>query len=201
MRSVGIMGGTFDPVHMGHLACAEMARDACGIDEVLFIVAGNPNFKQGMQMAPASERFAMVQAAIAGNDAFAASDAEVRREGVTYTADTLLELKDADPTAELSFIMGTDALLTLHAWKDADVIARLARIICVSRPGYALGDRERARLARAGFDVTIIEAPLLDISSSEVRQRVAEGRSIRYLVPDAVRAHIQDRRLYRREEA
>lgn len=199
MHEVGIMGGTFDPIHLGHLACAEMARDACGLDEVRFVVAGNPNFKQGKELAPAVDRYAMVQLALAGNDAFSASDMELRREGVTYTAETLALLKEELSECRLSFIMGADSLITLASWKDADRIAQLARIICVSRPGYAVDESLLARLREMGFDIKLVEAPLLDISSSEIRARVSKGKTVRYLVPDLVDGYIHDNGLYEKE--
>lgn len=196
---LGIMGGTFDPIHIGHLACAEMARDGCGLDEVLFVVAGNPHFKQGQELASAHARLAMVQEAIEGNDGFRVSAMEIERKGITYTADTLAILAKERPDAELSFIMGTDSLVTLPLWKDAESIADLARIICVSRPGSAIDDDLLRRLEAMGFDVAFVEAPLLDVSSHEVRMRVSRGETIRYLVPDVVRAYIHAHGLYGRE--
>lgn len=197
MGALGIMGGTFDPIHIGHLACAEIARDACGLHQVMFSVAGNPHFKQGQHLAPAKDRLAMVQAALVGNDAFIASDDEITRGGITYTVDTLQRLKSACPKRELVFIMGADSLITLPAWKDASRIAKLARIVCVSRPGFTLDQSLLTGLADAGFDVSLVDAPVLDISSTEVRRRVARGQSVRYLVPDTVRDYIEAHGLYR----
>jgi|GluameStandDraft_1065615.scaffolds.fasta_scaffold45127_2 nicotinate-nucleotide adenylyltransferase len=197
MAHVGVMGGTFDPIHLGHLVCAEMARDACGLDEVLFVVAGNPHFKQGISLAPAKDRLAMVQRAIEGNDAFAVSDREVIRAGITYTVDTLEELHEEQPDAELSFILGADSLLTLSTWKDAARIAQLARIVCLARPGYRIDEDLLTSLSDQGFLVEAVRAPLLDISSSDIRARVRSGKTIRYLVPDGVAGHIRAQGLYR----
>lgn len=201
MKRIAIMGGTFDPIHLGHLACAEMARDACGFEQVLFVVAGDPNFKQDAHITDARLRLAMVDLAIAGNAHFASSAMEVDRPGITYTADTLEELAKAHHGSEISFIVGADALLTLHAWKDAERIAHLARIIAVTRPGFTIEDEALARLEEMGFVITVVEAPLLAISSSEVRERVARGETVRYLVPDAVRALIDAEGLYRERGA
>ncbi len=195
-RALGIMGGTFDPIHLGHLTCAEMARDACALDEVMFVVAGNPHFKQGQQLAEVQDRFAMVCLALQDNDAFSASDDEIGRDGITYTADTLAGLKAEDPTRELFFIMGADCLISLPMWKDATTIARLAHIVCVSRPGFAIDENLLQRLEGMGFDIRLVEAPLLDISSHGIRARVAEGKTIRYLVPDAVDGFIRAHGLY-----
>lgn len=199
MVRLGVMGGTFDPIHLGHLACAEMARDACALDEVLFVTAANPNFKQDRQLAPASERHAMVELAVQGNAAFSASDAEMGGGGVTYTADTLARLSCERPDADLFFILGADSLLTLSSWKSASRIAELARIICVSRPGFVADGALLSGLEEAGFSITMVEAPLLDISSSEVRARLARGETIRYLVPDQVLGYLQATGLYRKE--
>lgn len=201
MVRLGVMGGTFDPIHMGHLACAEMARDACALDEVLFVTAGNPNFKQDRQLAPAWERHAMVELAVQGNAAFVASDAEIGGAGITYTADTLARLACERPDAKLFFIMGADSLMTLSCWKNASRIAELAHIICVSRPGFVADGALLSSLDVAGFSITMVEAPLLDISSSEVRARVARGETVRYLVPDQVHGYLQATGLYRKERA
>ncbi len=196
MRRLGIMGGTFDPIHLGHLVCAEVARDACGLDEVLFVVAGSPHFKQGMTHAAPQERLAMVELAVEGDESFFVSDLEVIREGITYTAETLDELTRAHPDADLTFIIGADSLLTLRGWKDAERIAALARIACVLRPGYAVDQGLLDELAKMGFRITIVEGPSIGISSSQIRQRVQERRTIRYLVPDAVATYICEEGLY-----
>lgn len=201
MCRVGIMGGTFDPIHLGHLACAEMARDACGLDEVLFVTAGNPHFKQDRRLAPAQERHAMVELAVQGNASFIASDMEIGGTDVTYTADTLERLSSVRPHAELFFIMGADSLMTLAHWKRASRIAELACIICVSRPGFMLDGTVLSSLEEAGFSITMVGAPLLDISSSQIRARVSRGETVRYLVPEPVHGYLQETGLYRKERA
>ncbi len=195
-RKVGIMGGTFDPIHVGHLVCAQMAAGACGLDEVRFVVAGNPHFKQGCSVTPAAMRLEMVSLAVADNALFAVSDEEIRRSGITYTADTLRQMHEREREAELSFILGTDSLITLPDWKDAQDIARLARIICVSRPGYQADEGLMERLRELGFDVRMVFAPEVALSSHEVRRRFVRGEEVRYLVPDDVIAYIQSTGLY-----
>lgn len=194
---IGIMGGTFDPVHMGHLACAEMAMDACALDAVIFMVAANPSLKQRQTTATPEERLEMVRLAVAGNDRFDVSDLELRRDGITYTSDTLKVLRAHYPQqVELAFIIGADSLTTLPHWHEADVVRKLAMIICVSRPGHFDEDELLQSCCAEGFDIEHVSAPLLDISSSELRQRVGRGQSIRYLAPDAVCEFVRERGLY-----
>ncbi len=182
--NLGVFGGTFDPIHQGHLACAEMARDACGLDRVLFAVA------PGM-------RLEMCRLAVAGNPAFEASSLELERPGVTYTSDTLRILRGALPgSVRLFFVIGADSLETLPGWRDADALASLATFVCVTRPGRPDDERLLERARARGFRVEWVDAPLLDISSSEVRRRVSEGKSVRYLVPDAVLDRIEEDGLY-----
>ena len=194
---LGIMGGTFDPVHTGHLACAEMAMDACDLDGVMFMVAANPSLKQRQTTASPEERLEMVRLAIEGNDRFSCSDLELRREGITYTSDTLRQLRLEYPEwVELAFIIGADSLITLPQWHEAEVIKELATIICVSRPGRFDEDELLQSCREEGFNIEHVCAPLLDISSSELRQRVRTGQSIRYLTPDAVCRFVEERNLY-----
>lgn len=194
---LGIMGGTFDPIHMGHLNCAERASDALDLDAVLFIPAGNPAFKQDQHLAPADARFAMCKLAVANNPAFDASDIELRRDGITYTIDTLEALKGAYAAdVEFVFIIGTDAVPTLHEWRDAPRLAKGARFACVARPGYAPAETDVGRLRAMGFTIDIIDAPTFDVSSSDIRARCGRGSSIRYLVPHAVGMFIESNELY-----
>lgn len=194
---LGIMGGTFDPIHYGHLVCAERAACALGLDKVVFMPAGNPHFKLGQDMASALDRLAMCELACMPNQLFCVSDAEVVRAGVTYTIDTVLEMHSQLPDAELFFVIGSDAALTLPQWRRAEELSRLVTFAVLMRPGD-----DRARIDRlaasSAFAIEVIECPLLDISSSYLRKAVGEGRSIRYLTPDAVCAYIEDRALYGR---
>lgn len=197
---LGIMGGTFDPIHMGHLVCAEQAREALGLAQVLFVPAGRPAFKRDREVADGAVRLKMCRAAVAGNPAFAVSSLEVDRPGITYAVDTLRALREELPDdVELVFITGADAALTLPRWHQSDELARLATFGAATRPGFSLGAEAVEDLRRRGFDIRPFAVTGLDISSSELRRRVAEGRTVRYLLPDAVRAIIEEEQLYRKE--
>jgi nicotinate-nucleotide adenylyltransferase len=198
--SLGIMGGTFDPIHHGHLSIAEEAREALGLERVLFIPAATPPHKPGRPVTDASHRIAMTRLAIAGNDAFAVSDIEIARGGASYTVDTLAALAEtASPSApEPWFILSVEALAEFPAWRRPDRILELARLAVVPRAGYDALDGGwveatfPGRRDRVGF----LPGPLLPISGSVVRRRAAAGRSVRYLVPDAVAAYITQHALY-----
>lgn len=196
---LGIMGGTFDPPHLGHLACAEEALEAFGLDAVLFVPTGRPAFKQDRLVTAGEVRLAMVAAAVAGNPAFAVSALEVERPGITYAVDTLRELREELPGVELVFIVGADAALTLPRWYESAELGRLAMFAAATRPGFELGEQALRDLREHGFDMRPFAVPGLDISSSALRRRVYAGRTIRYLVPEAVRKIIEEESLYRRE--
>ena len=199
LARLGIMGGTFDPPHLGHLACAEEALEAFGLDAVLFVPTGRPAFKQDRLVTAGEVRLAMVAAAVAGNPAFAVSALEVERPGITYAVDTLRELREELPGVELVFIVGADAALTLPRRRKSAELARLAAFAAATRPGFELGEQALRDLREHGFDVRPFAVPGLDISSSALRRRVYAGRTIRYLVPEAVRKIIEEESLYRRE--
>ena len=197
---LGIMGGTFDPIHYGHLVTAEQAREALELDLVLFMPAGVPAFKQGKRVTDAEDRYAMTILATAANSAFDASRFEIDREGVTYTIDTLRALRAYYPdNVKLFFITGADAILDLATWHDAEGMAELATFIAATRPGYDI-DQARARLANSGvaFDVRYIEIPALAISSTNIRERVSRGKSVRYLTSESVIGYIRKNGLYNR---
>ncbi len=199
LARLGIMGGTFDPPHLGHLACAEEALEAFDLDAVLFVPTGRPAFKQDRLVTSGEVRLVMVAAAVAGNPAFAVSALEVERPGITYAVDTLRELREELPGVELVFIVGTDAALTLPRWRKSAELAHLAAFAAATRPGFELGEQALRDLREHGFDVRPFAVPSLDISSSALRRRVYAGRPIRYLVPEAVREIIEEESLYRRE--
>ncbi|MEC4183651.1 nicotinate-nucleotide adenylyltransferase [Adlercreutzia sp. R21] len=200
LTRLGVMGGTFDPVHLGHLVCAEQAREALGLDAVVFVPTGRPAFKQDRPVTDGAVRLAMVRAAVAGNDAFCTSALEVERAGITYAADTLEELREALPaTVEIVFITGADAALSLPRWRRSDDLSRLAAFGAATRPGFALGAEAVENLRRCGFDVRPFAVTGIDVSSSDIRRRIAAGRTVRYLVPEAVRAIIEEHQLYRKE--
>ena len=185
---LGLMGGTFDPIHHGHLVAADEARYAFNLDRVLFIPTGHPWMKGG-HVASAEERYEMTLLATRDNPAFEVSRIEIDRDGPTYTVDTLRELHANEPDADLFFITGADAILDILSWKDPDEAMELATFVAVTRPGYEL-----ERLPRD--EIKILEIPALAISSTDIRRRVAEGRPIRYLLPDEVAAHIKVQGLY-----
>lgn len=196
---LGIMGGTFDPIHMGHLVCAEQARDALELDGVVFMPAGNPVFKKHLEVSDAAHRVAMCKAAVADNPSFDVSTIEVDRGGDTYTVDTLQILRDHFPeNVKLYFIAGADAIATLPQWRDAHRLARLASFVGLNRPRSAnLQTSNIMRALRAaGFRTLFVEAPLFELSSSDIRKRILGNRSVRYLIPPAVLEYINSVGLY-----
>ena len=195
---LGIMGGTFDPIHIGHLACAEQAREAFSLDAVIFVPAGVPVFKKDRAVTPAADRLAMCRLAVASNPAFDVSALEIERGGDTYTVDTLRELRAHYPeNVELFFITGADAVYHIVQWRESAAIANLARLIAVTRPGYVLSEeRKRFIEASGSFAIDYLEVTALAISSSDLRQRVSCGRSIRYLTMQSVHDYIRDAGLY-----
>lgn len=199
---LGIMGGTFDPIHYGHLVTAQQALGDLGLDLVVFMPAGSPAFKQDKQVSSGEERYAMTLLATSGNPLFHSSQFEVAREGITYTAETLKLLRSFYPeNVEFYFITGADAIIEIVTWHDAGTIGKLAHLVGATRPGYDL-DRARQAIASSPyeFDVTYLEVPALAISSSYLRQRCAEGQSLRYLTPDSVIGFIEKHRLYKSED-
>ena len=193
---IGILGGTFDPIHYGHLAIAEEARVALRFDRVLFIPVARQPLKRGEHVAAPAQRLEMARLACAGNPAFEVSPMEIERRGPSYTIDTLAALRDTG-LSELHFIVGFDAAADLHRWHAARAILALARIVAVGRPGFTLDatalDRDLPGLSER---LTVLVGPSLDISSSALRRRVADGRPIRYQTPDAVVEYIAAHGLY-----
>jgi nicotinate-nucleotide adenylyltransferase len=197
---VGVMGGTFNPIHTGHLVTADEARHAFGLDEVIFVPAGSPWQKTDEDVAPAEDRYLMTVIATASNPAFRVSRIEMDREGPTYTLETLRALKSAHPGAELFFITGADAILQILTWREPESVLREARFIAATRPGYDL-DRLEKELPHGLEDrVAIMEIPALAISSTDIRRRARDHRPIRYLVPAGVAAYIEKTGLYRDRE-
>lgn len=199
-RKLGIMGGTFDPIHLGHLAVAEQARDVLGLDAVVFMPTGRSPYKADSRQASGEERFAMCVMAVADNPAFDVSPLESLEDGITYTADTLRTIRAHYPSnVELVFIAGADAIASLANWHEADQLAKLARYVGINRPGTPVSSNEAVKktLEDAGFAVEFIHAPSLDISSSDLRARIASGGSVRYLLPELVRSFIKENDLYR----
>ena len=196
-NALGVFGGTFDPIHLAHLAVAESARDAAGLAEVWFIPAGSPPHKRNVSISPAEARLAMVEAAIAGNPAFRASRIELDRPGPSYTVDTLRELR-AGSDRELALIVSAEAFLELPTWHDPAGVLAAAALIVAPRDGYPEASPAflDAHLPGVAARVMFLDGPRLRLSASELRARAAAGRSLRYLVPDAVAAFIGDHALY-----
>lgn len=196
---LGIMGGTFDPIHIGHLACAEQVRDAYNLDGVVFMPAGDPWMKRGRALAPAEDRFAMVRLAVRDNPRFDVSRLEIDRAGETYTVDTLRALKAHYPeNVEIYFISGADAVFRILEWRDAREVASLARLVAVTRPGYEISDaRSKYMRTHASImHISQLEVTALSISSTDLREKVRTGKSIRYLVPQVVADYIKEHGLY-----
>jgi len=194
---LGVLGGTFDPPHYGHLALAETARVQLRLDRVLFVPAGHPPHKPDRPLTPARHRVAMVGAAIADNPAFALSRVDLDRAGPHYTVEMLALLRWKYPEAELFFLMGGDSLSEFFTWRDPAGIVREARLAVMQRPGR---EPDLAALERAvpGLRERLVwlDVPCLDIAASDLRRRVREGLPLRYLVPPPVEAYIREHRLY-----
>jgi nicotinate-nucleotide adenylyltransferase len=191
-RKIGVMGGTFDPVHHGHLVAASEVADRFGLDEVVFVPTGQPWQKSERQVSRAEDRYLMTVVATASNPRFSVSRVDVDRGGPTYTADTLADLNAEYPDARLFFITGADALAQILSWHRYEQLFELAHFIGVTRPGYTLGDDHLPEGA-----VSLVEVPAMAISSTDCRQRVANGHPVWYLVPDGVVQYISKRNLYR----
>jgi len=189
---LGVMGGTFDPVHHGHLVAASEVAARFDLDEVVFVPTGHPTFKQDQSVTEAEHRYLMTVIATASNPRFTVSRVDIERPGLTYTVDTLRDLKSTRPDADLYFITGADAIEQILTWKDAEELFAMAQFVAVTRPGHTLSveglppDR-----------VSLLEVPALAISSTDVRARARAGQPVWYLVPDGVVQYIAKHRLYR----
>jgi len=195
-RRLGVMGGTFDPIHYGHLVTAEEALVQFGLDSVIFVPTGRPWMKQAREVSAAEHRYLMTVIATASNPRFQVSRIDVDRDGPTYTVDTLRGLGAEHPDAELYFITGADAMLEILEWKDPEEVMQLAHFIAATRPGYDLA-RLGSVIDESHPNVSSMTIPALAISSTDVRERVHEGRPIRYLVPEGVKSYIEKAGLYR----
>ena len=191
---VGIMGGTFDPIHNGHLVAASEVAWVYDLDEVVFVPTGRPVFKLDADVTNAEDRYLMTVIATASNPQFIVSRVDIDRPGATYTIDTLRDIRQLRPDAELFFITGADALTEIMKWKDAGEMWDLAHFVGVSRPGYSL-DLKKA--GAPGHAVDLMEIPALSISSTDIRRRARDGEPVWYLVPDGVVQYIDKHGLYR----
>ncbi|MDO5646239.1 MAG: nicotinate-nucleotide adenylyltransferase [Dermabacter sp.] len=190
-RRLGVMGGTFDPIHHGHLVAASEVQSVFGLDQVIFVPTGRPWQKQAKQISDPEHRYLMTVVATAANPRFTVSRVDVERPGQTFTIDTLRDLKRQFPDDELFFITGADALANILTWKDYGEIFDLAHFVGVTRPGH---DMDTAGLPENG--VTLIEVPAMAISSTDCRTRVQRGEPVWYLVPDGVVQYINKYDLY-----
>ena len=196
MRKIGVMGGTFDPIHHGHLVAASEVADRFALDEVLFVPTGQPWQKSTTIVSPPEDRYLMTVVATASNPRFSVSRVDIDRAGPTYTADTLADLHDQFPGSQLYFITGADALAQILSWHKIDALFELAHFVGVTRPGYELADGHLP-----GGVVSLVEVPAMAISSTDCRNRVAQGHPVWYLVPDGVVQYITKRNLYRPAES
>lgn len=195
-KRIGIMGGTFDPIHIGHLSAAEEARKEFKLDKVVFMPAGIPAFKQTGVTAP-EHRYLMCVLATATNPFFEVSRLEIDRPGVTYTTDTIREFKKIYPEAELFFITGADAVFDIVGWKDTDEYKDLVTFIATHRPGYDIqaAFSEHEEFFKE-FKIIELQVPALAVSSTDLRRRVKADENIRYLMPDSVAIYIEKNHLY-----
>lgn len=199
MTRVAILGGTFDPIHLGHLAVAQGVLHETGVERVVFLPNAQPPHKRGQHVTPAAHRAAMVRLAIAGNPAFAFSDLELRREGPSYTIETVRTLRAQEPGWEATFVIGMDSLLEIRTWREYEALLTQTDWVVVTRPG---SDPARGQqvLAELGPSLTarirLLEIPGVAVSSTDLRRRASAGYPLRYLVPDAVAAYIEEHHLY-----
>jgi nicotinate-nucleotide adenylyltransferase len=196
---LGVFGGTFDPIHLGHLIAAELAAELVELDQVLFVPAGQPWHRPRPPVASARDRLAMVQLAIAGNSRFEVSTVDLEREGPTYTDETLLALQRTYPAAQLVLLLGQDSLAHLVSWRRPERVGELAEIAAFARPDSPPIDFAVLEpvIPRARERIRCLATPLIAISASLIRERVRAGRSIRYLTPDPVITYIAAQGLYR----
>ena len=197
--NVGILGGTFDPVHSGHLILAEVAREQLNLNEVLFIPAGQPWLKVERTITPAEHRLQMLRLALDDTPYFRTSEMEIKRSGPTYTIDTIKALKERlSAEDELFFILGQDNLMQLPQWHDAPELIKLCYLVAAPRPGVKKPDLKALEAEIPGIRqrVMLMKEPLVDISATDIRERVARGLSVRHLVPEPVNKYIKEHQLY-----
>ncbi len=198
-KKIGIMGGTFNPIHNGHLLMAQWAKEFAALEAVIFIPTGNPYMKAGTEILDGEERLRMVQLGIQGQEDFFASDMEIRRAGNTYTFETLRELKVLYPDAAFYFIVGADSLYSFERWVHPGLILENCTLIAAARDGAKACELEAKKdelMQRFGGIIQLMEFPAFDISSTMVRDRIAAGKSIRYLAPDSVCDYIESNKFY-----
>jgi nicotinate-nucleotide adenylyltransferase len=201
VKRVAVFGGTFDPIHLGHLVSAEQAREQARLDQVWFVPAASPPHKQGQQVTPFAARVEMLSLALAGQPAFHIDELEKGRPGPSYTADTLDELHRRHPEVDLHLLIGADCLPDLPHWHEPVRIIQRAALLVAARPGWSLLSTAQVRSSLglpevATLRLQVVEIPLIELASRDLRRRAAEGRSLRFLVPRAVECYIQEKHLY-----
>ncbi len=204
---IGIMGGTFDPIHNGHLFAAESARENFSLEEVIFVPSGNPPHKSGHTIVPAEDRYQMTSIAVLDNAYFSVSRIEIDRAGISYTIDTIKEIysicQSKYKNFELFFITGADSIMEILSWKDVFGIMGLCKFIAVTRNGYPLEELNKLSEYTCANDIIleenilVMEMPLLSISSTDIRRRVKNGLTIKYLLPQAVETYVKKNSLYK----
>jgi nicotinate-nucleotide adenylyltransferase len=192
-KKIGILGGTFDPIHLGHLVLAEQVREKLNLDQVIFIPSAIPPHKTKQKLSPAKDRFQMTNLALEGNPKFSVSDMELKREGLSYTIDTLKMLKRKYQNSKIYFLTGSDVLDEIRTWKDPEQIYRMVQVVIATRPGFDSFDPDN-HFAKKSIIVPITG---VDISSTRIREMARKGKSIRYLVPAKVGEYIKKKNLYR----
>ena len=198
-QRIGILGGTFNPIHLGHLLIAQDAMERMKLDRVKFIPSAKPPHKTVDKLASERDRLRMIALAIRGNTRFEVDDIEIRRGGKSYSVDTLAGLRQREPRADFYFIIGADSLRELHLWREAERLVTLCTFVTVPRPGFdpkPIVDPRLNAATRRRLCQHVLRGHACDIASRDIRARVASGRSIRYLVADAVHSYIRRRRLY-----
>ncbi|TDT61215.1 nicotinate-nucleotide adenylyltransferase [Fonticella tunisiensis] len=201
MKKIGIMGGTFNPIHIGHLIAAQEVLEKMNFDKILFMPVGDPPHKTGSDVISAEHRFEMVKLAIENNEKFEVSDIEVKRRGKTYTYDTLLELGNLNTNTSFYFIVGYDTLRDMDSWKRIDDVFKLSSFVVVNR-GNDYTDMKKEidkKVKKYSANIYLVDIPDIEISSTEIRKKVSENKSIRYMVPDKVLEYILNKGLYRGE--
>lgn len=199
MMKIGIMGGTFDPIHNGHLIISEYIRDYLDLDQVIFIPAGQPPHKDNERVTLSSHRFNMTKLAIQSNEYFNISDMEIKNKEFSYTVNTIKKLKEADSRSEFYFIIGSDSLFTLEKWYSFQELAKITKFALWERAGYSSEEAlDRIEYLKDRYDARVIyiEGPIIEISSSQIRSRIKSNRSIKYLVPDSVLKYVEKYNLY-----
>ncbi|MGN0420913.1 MAG: nicotinate-nucleotide adenylyltransferase [Acetatifactor sp.] len=200
MHKVGILGGSFNPIHYGHLLLAEWAGESLGLEKIIFLPAGTPYFKSGSKVLPGEERLHMTQLAVKENAHFQCLDLEIKRSGPTYTYETLIQLHKLYPDTQFFFLCGADCLYTIGTWKCPELIFANCTLVAVVRDDASAPEMEAKKQAlESAYDAKIILLPFLrySISSTEIRERVKNRKSIRYLVPEPVRNYILEKEFYR----